>query len=81
MDRGAWQATVHGIARVGHDVATKPPSPPLSVALHLSSALSVINVPSRKKHKQKNYVFVCLNICEYRRYGQVLVEYSIIFVP
>ena len=25
MDRGAWQATVHGIARVGHDLVTKPP--------------------------------------------------------
>ena len=25
MDRGAWQATVHEVARVGHDVATKPP--------------------------------------------------------
>ena len=25
MDRGAWQATVHGVARVGHDLATKPP--------------------------------------------------------
>ena len=23
MDRGAWQATVHGVARVGHDLATK----------------------------------------------------------
>ena len=28
MDRGAWWATVHGIARVGHDFATKPPAPP-----------------------------------------------------
>ena len=27
MDRGAWQATVHGVARVGHDLATKPPPP------------------------------------------------------
>ena len=27
MDRGARQATVHGIARVGHDLATKPPPP------------------------------------------------------
>ena len=27
MDRGAWQATVHGITRVGHDLATKPPPP------------------------------------------------------
>ena len=27
MDRGAWWATVHGVARVGHDLATKPPPP------------------------------------------------------
>ena len=27
MDRGAWQAIVHGVARVGHDLATKPPPP------------------------------------------------------
>ena len=26
MDRGAWQATVHGIIRVGHDLTTKPPA-------------------------------------------------------
>ena len=25
MDRGAWWATVHGVARVGHDLATTPP--------------------------------------------------------
>ena len=24
-DRGAWQATVHRAARVGHDLSTKPP--------------------------------------------------------
>ena len=23
MDRGAWQATVHGVSRVGQDLATK----------------------------------------------------------
>ena len=28
MDRGAWQATVHGVSRVGHDLATKPPPIP-----------------------------------------------------
>ena len=27
MDRGAWQATVHRTARVGHNLATKPPPP------------------------------------------------------
>ena len=26
MDREAWRATVRGVARVGHDLATKPPS-------------------------------------------------------
>ena len=25
LDREAWQATVHRIARVGHNLATKPP--------------------------------------------------------
>ena len=24
-DREAWQATVHGVRRVGHDLVTKPP--------------------------------------------------------
>ena len=28
MDRGAWRATVHGVTRVGYDLATKPPTPP-----------------------------------------------------
>ena len=26
MDRGAWRATVHGVARVGYDLATEPPN-------------------------------------------------------
>ena len=25
MDREAWQTTVHGVATVRHDLATKPP--------------------------------------------------------
>ena len=29
MDREAWQATVHGVARVGHDLVTKPPQNPM----------------------------------------------------
>jgi len=32
INRGAWQAAVHGVTRVGHDLATKPPPPP--VILH-----------------------------------------------
>ena len=30
MDRGAWQVTVHGVVRVRHNLATKPPLPPQS---------------------------------------------------
>ena len=25
MGRGTWQAIAHGVLRVGHDLATKPP--------------------------------------------------------
>ena len=32
MDRGARRTTVHGVARAGHDLATKP-QPPLLQAL------------------------------------------------
>ena len=28
MDRAAWRATVQGVARVRHNLATKPPPPP-----------------------------------------------------
>ena len=38
MDRGAWQVIAHGVARVGHDLATKPPphqscAPPQSLGI------------------------------------------------
>ena len=39
MDRGAWQATVHGVTRVRHDLATKPP-PPAEVGNLISSSSS-----------------------------------------
>ena len=31
-DRGAWWATVHGVERVGHDLAIKPPHAQYSVS-------------------------------------------------
>ena len=37
MDRGSWQATVRGVARVGHDLATKPLPPP-----HLVTPMLVV---------------------------------------
>ena len=41
MDRGAWWATIHGIARVGHDLAAKP-SPPRDI--DYSSLCSTVNL-------------------------------------
>ena len=35
MDRGAGQAIVRGVARVGHNLVTKPP-PPKDIAIHNS---------------------------------------------
>ena len=33
IDRGAWWATVHGVARVGHYLVTKPPPTPMLLKL------------------------------------------------
>ena len=42
MDRGAWRATVHEIARVGHDLVTKPLN---------QDNFSSLQVPMKKKNK------------------------------
>ena len=47
MDRGAWQATVHGVAKVGHDLTTKPPPPQemgFVFLLHLLCVGQVIDI-------------------------------------
>ena len=31
IDRRTWQATVHGVTRVGHDLVTKPPPPLITI--------------------------------------------------
>ena len=40
MDRGGWWAIVHGVARVGHDLATK--SPPCSDRCEMASHVDLI---------------------------------------
>ena len=42
MDRRAWQAIVHGVARVGHDLATKAPPPPSSAPRECAVLVIVI---------------------------------------
>ena len=34
MDRGVWGAIVHGVARVGYDLVTKPPPSILKHGVH-----------------------------------------------
>ena len=52
MDRGAWWATVHGVTRVGHDLATKPPGPPftfLCSVMGFLDGLEVNNQPANAR--------------------------------
>ena len=51
MDRRAWQATVHGVTRVGHDLATKPPPH----RAHLASEPTQKGIPS--DNLQPNLLF------------------------
>ena len=47
MDRGAWQATVHGVAKVRHDLTTKPPPPQgmdFGFLLHLLCVGQVVGI-------------------------------------
>ena len=49
MDRGAWRAMVHGVARVGYNLVTKPSPPPASPSRVLRASLEaqmVKNLPA-----------------------------------
>ena len=41
MDRGVWQAAVHGVARVRQDLETKSPPPPI-----LYETYNSLSIPS-----------------------------------
>ena len=48
MDRGAGQATPHGVARVGHNLATKPPPALLGIYLRKTKT------PNSKRYMYPN---------------------------
>ena len=50
MDRGAWWATVHGMARVGYDLVSKPPPP---VKISRKAALRKLFSKSSSHYKFK----------------------------
>ena len=59
MDRGAWQATIHGVPRVGHDLVTKLP-PPFAITaslqiLHLNEHCVELKIPwSGQRYIERN---------------------------
>ena len=53
MDRGAWWATVHGVTRIGHDWASKPP---------LDNSVEInIQWFHELKEMKKNNIFISKN--------------------
>ena len=68
MDRGAWQTTVHGVARVKHDLATTPPPPPT----HKNCQLSLVCQKVGPLHLQ------CLHyLCSLLLINSPLLKYSV----
>ena len=53
MDRGVWQATVHGTIRVGHNLATKPPPEGLKRPLEEAEELDIHRYASSGKMETK----------------------------
>ena len=54
MDREAWQATVHGVARVRHDLATKTNKENTKSNSHsVIPTTTKTHLPSTQKHKVK----------------------------
>ena len=49
MDRGAWQATVHGVIRVRHELATKP-LPPYHSAIPLLDMFICMKLYMKEAH-------------------------------
>ena len=50
MNRGAWQATVHGVTRVGNDLATKEKENTITTVL-VTQCLKVIHLLILQTHK------------------------------
>ena len=66
MDRGTWQATVHGVTRVGHDLVTKPQLDILAIMLSdfLGLASRLISwakvAKTIKFHSLPGAILICL---------------------
>ena len=66
MDRGAWQATAHGVTRVGHNLTTKPPPPLVRTTRRLQGFCSVgkMCVLSWVSQSVSSIIQSCQTLCD-----------------
>ena len=50
MDSGTWQAAVHGVARVGHELVTKPQPPSTCRGKHAQGLLKILKPLGTHSH-------------------------------
>ena len=53
MDRGAWRATVHGVARVGYNLATKLSHRIINHQMHMACRKIIFKIGKNKQTKKK----------------------------
>ena len=66
-DRGTLQATVHGVAVVGHDLVTKPPPQPLFPEMHFFIQVSKGSVTLFIFHTRKPSLQWYTSLCSWPR--------------
>ena len=76
MDRGAWRATVHEIARVGHNLAIKPPP----LFMYYLKALKSFGLWKESEDKNKGFIFngifwnECFYICAHIHFANIVSQ-------
>ena len=68
MDSGAWQATVHGVARLRQDLATKPP-PPIILLLSNDQKINILYISlTNKSFLESSIIFKCKGVQRIKKY-------------
>ena len=59
MDREAWQATVHGVTKVRHDLETKPAPPPVYSTGNYTEYLAITYNGKESEKQYMCFVYIC----------------------
>ena len=57
MHRGAWRATVHGVARVGHDLATKQQQQNIYIYTHTGTYMMVFVCIYKTLYRKTTHIY------------------------